>query len=221
VRKRFSSFHRVKCPDPTDKSVDAALFDGFAKRFKFGNTPAQLLMFVPGEENVRLRLASWDTAQLEPLMNRLGRSLPRIEYKGTDWLTDVRLAKAIVAQQPDRILFLYFKDDSEFSQKMDKEIIQTEEFTGWPYYHCVLVRLDFGKGERPKALDQQNNELANLYGVRGYPFVVLINNKGQKIGDAKYMKGGPKAFIDELKRVYNADADRRLLTDPENGVDNR
>jgi protein disulfide-isomerase len=217
-----TSFHAMKWPEATDKSEDAVVFNRLATHFKFGNTPAQLLMFVPDEQTLRNRTVAWNVMQMEPLMMQLQKALPLIEYKGTDWLTDIRLAKAIVGQQPKRILFLYFRDDSEFSQKMDKEIIQTEEFTTWPYYHCVLVRLDFGKGEaRPKALDQQNNELANLYGVRGYPFVVLMNNKGQKIGDAKYMKGGPKAFIDELKRVYNADADRRLLTDPENGVDNR
>ncbi len=217
-----TSFHAMKWPEATDKSEDAVVFNRLAAHFKFGNTPAQLLMFVPDEQSLRSRITAWNTMQMEPLMMRLQKELPLIEYKGTDWLTDMRLAKAIVAQQPKRILFMYFRDDSEFSQKMDKEIIETEEFTGWPFYHCVLVRLDFGKKEqRPKSLDLQNNEMANLYGVRGYPYVVMVNNKGQKIGDAKYMKGGPKAFIDELKRVYNADADRRLLTDPERGVDNR
>ncbi|HEY7118861.1 MAG TPA: thioredoxin family protein [Tepidisphaeraceae bacterium] len=214
-----TSFHHMTWPADSDTSVDGALFKGLATRFKFGNTAAQLLMFNPTEENLRSRIVAWNTMQMDPLMNRLQKELPAIEYKGTDWLTDIRLAKAIVAQQPKRILFLYFKDDSEFSQKMDKEIIETEEMTGWPYYHCVLVKLDFGKGTtRPKALDQQNNELANLYGVRGYPFVILINPKGQKIGEAKYQRGGAKPFVDELKRVYNEDANRRMLTDPNEGV---
>jgi len=214
-----TSFHAMKWPEFGDKSVDAGLFDGFAKRFKFGNTPAQILMFVPDDEAVRLRLPSWNVMQLEPLMLRLQNALPKIEYKGTDWLTDVRLAKAIVAQQPKRILFMYFKDDSEFSQKMDKEIIQSEEMTGWPFYHCVLVRLDYSKSTtRPKALDQQNTEMANLYGVRGYPFVIMVNPKGQKIGESKYMKGGGKTFVEEMKRVYNADASKRLLFDPNEGA---
>jgi thioredoxin-related protein len=208
-----TSFHAMKWPAATDKSVDAALFNGLATQFKFGNTPAQLLMFVPGEENVRMRTSSWAVMQLEPLMMNLQKNLPVIEYKGTDWLTDIRTARAIVAQQPKRLLFMYFEDGTEYCQKFEKEILQTEEFTGWPFYHMVLVKLDFTKGvERPKLLDQQNEELANLYGVRGYPFVVLVNNKGQKVGEAKYQRGGPKPFVDELKRAYNADVDRRLLT---------
>ncbi|MDB5322409.1 MAG: trxA [Phycisphaerales bacterium] len=208
-----TSFHTMKWPAASDKSVDAALFSGLSTQFKFGNTPAQLLMFMPGEENLRMRSSSWAVMQMEPLMMNLQKNLPVIEYKGTDWLTDIRTARAIVAQQPKRILFMYFADGTEYCQKFEKEILETEEFTGWPFYHLVLVKLDFAKGvERPKLLDQQNEELANLYGVRGYPFVVLVNNKGQKVGEAKYQRGGPKSFVEELKRVYNADVDRRILT---------
>jgi len=211
-----TSFHQVKWPDPTDKSVDGALFDVLAKRFKFGNTPAQMVMFVPEEENLRFRTTSWAVMQMEPLMMNLQKNLPTIEYKGTDWLTDIRTAKAILGQQPKRMLFMYFGDGTEFCKKFEKEILETEEFTGWPYTHVVLLKLDYTKGvQRPKALDDQNQELANLYGIRGYPFVVLVNPKGQKIGEAKYMKGGPKPFIEELKRVYNADVDRRILTPAE------
>jgi len=208
-----SSFDAMKWPAAADKSADAALFNSLATKLKFGNTPAQLLMFMPGEEALRMRTSSWAVMQLEPLMMNLQKNLPMIEYKGTDWLTDIRTARAIVAQQPKRVLFLYFTNGTEYCQKFDKEIIQTEEFTGWPYYHLVLVKLDFNESvKRPKLLSQQNEELANLYGIRGYPSVVLVNPKGQKIGEAKYQRGGPKPFIEELKRVYNSDVDRRILT---------
>jgi hypothetical protein len=208
-----TSFHAMKWPEATDKSADAAVFATLAAHFKFGNTPAQLVMFVPGEDNLRMRTSSWAVMQMDPLMINLQKNLPIIEYKGTDWLTDIRTARAIVAQQPKRILFMYFTDGTEYCQKFDKEILQTEEFTGWPYYHLVLVKLDYDKNvKRPKLLDQQNEEQANLYGVRGYPFVVMVNPKGQKIGEAKYQKGGAKPFVDELKRVYSSDVDRRILT---------
>jgi len=208
-----TSFHAMKWPAATDKSVDAALFNGLATKLKFGNTPAQLVMFVPDEENLRMRTASWAVMQMDPLMFNLQKSLPTIEYKGTDWLTDIRTARAIVAQQPKRVLFIYFEDGTEYCKKFEKEILETEEFTGWPYYHVVLVKLDYTKGvERPKLLNEQNEELANLYGVRGYPFVILVNNKGQKVGEAKYQRGGPKPFVDELKRMYNENVERQMLT---------
>ncbi len=41
---------------------------------------------------------------------------------------------------------------------------------------------------------------------------MLINAKGQKIGTAKYMPGGPEAFIKELEDLRQRDFDRRTLT---------
>jgi protein disulfide-isomerase len=203
----------MRWPEATDKSVDATLFNALAPRLKFGNTPAQLVMFVPDEDGLRYRTTSWAVMQMDPLMINLQKNLPVIEYRGTDWLTDIRTAKAIVGQQPKRMIFMYFTDGTEYCQKFEKEILQTEEFTGWPYYHLVLVKLDYDKSvKRPKLLDQQNEELANLFGVRGYPFVVMINSKGQKVGDAKYQRGGPKPFVDELKRLYNTGVERGILT---------
>ena len=40
--------------------------------------------------------------------------------------------------------------------------------------------------------------LADLYNIRGFPMVVVVNPLGQKLVDSKYMKGGPKAFLGEL-----------------------
>jgi protein disulfide-isomerase len=209
-----TSFYKMKWPEATERSEEAVVFRGLAERLKIGNTPAQLLMWAPEEDKLRSRIVQWNVMQMEPLMMRLSKELPPIEYVGTTWLSDVRTAKAIMAQQPKRVMFLYFADDSEFCQKFEKEILKTEEFTKWPFYAFVLVKLDYTKGvQRPKYIEDQNRALAELYGIRGYPQVVRVNPKGQKIGEARYMKGGPKPFLEELRRVYNADIDRRLLTD--------
>ena len=40
---------------------------------------------------------------------------------------------------------------------------------------------------------------------------MLINAKGQKIGTAKYMPGGPEAFIKELEDLRKRDFERRTL----------
>jgi thioredoxin-related protein len=213
-----TSFYRMKFPEPGDKSEDAAMFNGLVERFKIGNAPAQLLMFKPDDQTLRTRVSKWNTMQMEPLMARLQKELPVIEYKGTDWLTDIRIARAIVSQQPKRILFLYFTDNTEFCQKIEKEILESEEFTGFSFDHLVSVRLDYTTGiEQPQYIADQNKALADLYGVRGYPFCVMVNPKGQKIGEAKYMKGGPKTFVSELKKAYFADYDRRTLTGSEPG----
>lgn len=211
-----TSFYRMKWPETADKSEEASVFNALVTRYKIGNPDAQLLMWVPDAEDLRSRILTFNAMQIEPLMNRLQKDLPLIEYKGTDWLTDIRLARAILAQQPKRVLFLYFTDNTEFCQKFEQEILKTEEFTGWPYYAFVNVRLDYTKDvQRPKEIEDQNRALADLYAVRGYPYVVVVNPKGQKIGEAKYMKGGPKPFLAELKKVYDKDIERRFLVGQE------
>jgi thioredoxin-related protein len=209
-----TSFYQMTAPAAGDASPEAAIYRGLATKYKFGNTAAQLLLFSPNEETTRWRTTQWNVLQqMDSLMMNLQKNLPMIEYLGTTWLTDLRQAKAIVSQQPKRVLFLYFAEDNEYCKKFESEILDTEEFTGWPFHHLVLVKFDFTKDKkRPPALDVQNEEQANLYAVRGYPFVVLVNNKGQKIGEAKYQRGGAKPFIDELKRIYQSDVDRRMLT---------
>jgi hypothetical protein len=203
----------MKFPQAGDSGTDSGTFKQLTEKYKLGPAPAQLVMFVPGEETLRGRYMKWRTLEIEGLMQNLQRDLPKIEYKGTDWLEDIRLAKAILAQQPKRVLFLYFTDSSEFCQKFEKEILKTEEFTTWPYYSFVFLKIDYTKGvERPKHIDEQNKMLAELYAVRGYPFVILVNPKNQKIGESKYMKGGPKVFLEELRKVYLKDLDRRTVS---------
>ena len=67
-------------------------------------------------------------------------------------------------------------------------------------------------GSQPFALREQNRTLADMYAIRGYPSVVILNDLGQKIGDAKYMKGGAPTFLQELDKLRKKDENRRFLT---------
>ena len=60
-------------------------------------------------------------------------------------------------------------------------------------------------------MQAQNKTLAEMYAIRGYPMVILLNPLGQKIGDAKYLKGGPAPFIKQMDAAIKADEDRRAF----------
>jgi hypothetical protein len=66
-------------------------------------------------------------------------------------------------------------------------------------------------GSQSAALKEQNRMLAEMYNIRGYPTVIVLNPLGQKIIDAKYMKGGPSVFIAEMDKARKKDRDRRTL----------
>jgi thioredoxin-related protein len=70
-------------------------------------------------------------------------------------------------------------------------------------------------GSQPQALREQNKVLAETYGIQGYPTVIVLNSLGQKIIQAKYMKGGAQTFLAELDKARKKDKDRRTLISEE------
>jgi protein-disulfide isomerase len=62
--------------------------------------------------------------------------------------------------------------------------------------------VDFPKGFTLQPdLKAQNDQLAQKYGVKGYPTVIVCNPSGTVVGNLGYMEGGSPAFIAELSKI--------------------
>ena len=211
---RHMAFVRLAWPADDDKSREAAAFRSFAKTYDLPPAPVQFVVWDPGSRKILERITTFTTARADPLILALERAMPRIDYTG-NWLEDYRMAQAIAVQQ-DRDLFVLFTDgeSGEWSAKLEAEILKSEPFRQYAGKNLVLVRLDFSKARHERkspALKEQHETLADQHGVRGYPFMVIINPKMQKIGEAKYMKGGPGPFLAQLDQLRKQDQDRRIL----------
>ena len=206
------AFVRMAWPKDDDNSLEALEFLAWAHRQKLPPLPLQLVVWDPHQRKVTARIPSVDPVKIDPVLQRLREVLPKIDYTGR-WLEDFRLAQAIAAQLNRDILMAFVStDSSEWSQRLDKEIFQQEQFKDYARRNLVLLRIDFPKTTRqPEKLAEQNRLLAEAHGVRGYPTVVFINPRGQKFGEARYMKGGPPAFIEALDALRKADYDRRTI----------
>ena len=68
-------------------------------------------------------------------------------------------------------------------------------------------------GPSPEVIREQNEALAELYGIRGYPTIIVLNPDGERIAQSKYMEGGPGPFLDQLNRVIQLDRQRRRPID--------
>ena len=93
-----------------------------------------------------------------------------------DWHTDVN--KAInISVQTGKPLFFFFtgSDWCGWCIKLQKAVFNKPEFATWANKNVVLVELDFPK-RTPIAenLRKQNRELAQIFGVRGYPTVWFV-----------------------------------------------
>lgn len=86
--------------------------------------------------------------------------------------------------------------------KLDEEVFSKKPFKDYAKENLVLVELDFPQTKRlPKKQQEQNEELAKKFNVKGYPTVVVVDGDGQEIGRLGYMEGGPDAFIAKLNSI--------------------
>jgi protein disulfide-isomerase len=80
--------------------------------------------------------------------------------------------------------------------KLKDEVFSKPEFKEWAAKNVVLLELDFPKKKKQSAeLKKQNQELAEQFGIQGYPTILFIDAKGKKLGELGYQEGGPAAWI--------------------------
>jgi protein disulfide-isomerase len=127
-----------------------------------------------------------------------------------EWHTDV--SKAIkISMENEKPLFFFFtgSDWCGWCIKLQKEVFFKPEFEKWAQDNITLVELDFPKRKKlDTSLQKQNDELRNMFAVRGYPtgWLVIpevldkkINFK--KLGKLGYVKGGPSAWIQVVENI--------------------
>ena len=84
--------------------------------------------------------------------------------------------------------------------KLSDEVFSKSEFEDYAEDNLILVRLDF-----PRSIEQSaetklyNNQLAQRYGVQGFPTVLLFNSQGQMVLQTGYLPGGPVTYVEQLK----------------------
>ena len=207
---RNLTFVQTLWPESDDTSTNAQAFRAFAARHALTQEPFQLVLWDAPYDKVKAKISGFDLNHVEKLINLLQVQLPKIDYTG-GWVQDFNMARTIASQQ-DKFLFLAFTsmDGGEWSRKVDQEIFQSEPFKDYAKKNFVLVRLDFPTAAtQPALIADQNKTLAEMYNIRGYPTVVIMNPLGQKVVDTKYIKGGPQVFLSQLDPILKTDSERR------------
>ena len=86
-------------------------------------------------------------------------------------------------------------------QKLDKEVFSQPEFQLYARENIIFTKVDFPQRiPQSPAEKAQNAALAKQYGIRGFPTIVVLNSQGKEVGRLGYMPGGPKTFVEALKR---------------------
>ncbi len=115
---------------------------------------------------------------------------------GSGWLTSYTdaVAQSKVSGKP--ILMDFTGSDwCGWCKKLKAEVFETSEFKQWATSNVVLLELDFPRRtSQSPAIKQQNQELAQKFGVRGYPTIIFANHSGKVLGHYGYDEGGPSVW---------------------------
>ena len=124
-------------------------------------------------------------------------------FAGDGWMTDFEAAKA-KAKAENKPLLLDFtgSDWCGWCIKLDKEVFSKDAFKEYASAELVLVELDFPRGKGQSAeLKAQNEKLAQQYGVRGFPTILVLSPEGELIEKTGYQRGGPEAYVEHIKGI--------------------
>lgn len=123
---------------------------------------------------------------------------------GQDWITDFKKAKEIATTKDQKIILVFQGSDwCAPCIKLDREIWSTDTFTAYAKDHYVMLQADFPRKKKnalPEAQATANAQLAETYNRQGiFPFVVVLDAKGNVLGQTSYKKIAPKEYISHLE----------------------
>ena len=112
------------------------------------------------------------------------------------WLTNVKAAQA-EAKRSNRVILANFtgSDWCPFCVKLKGEVFDTPVFAKWAATNAVLLEVDFPRKAQVASLKAQNKQLAEAYGITGYPTVVFLDADGKELGRYGYAQGGAEKWI--------------------------
>jgi len=129
------------------------------------------------------------------------------------WETD--LARAVdISIKEKKPLFLFFtgSDWCGWCRRLQNEVFKQPQFDAWAKKNVVLVELDFPRFKQlDPRLQQQNYEIAQMFGIAGYPtvwFVTASKNGTQivfnKLGSTGYIAGGADVWLNAAKQILDS-----------------
>jgi protein disulfide-isomerase len=127
----------------------------------------------------------------------------RFAVAADGWLTDFEKAKQESAARGVPILADFAGSDwCHWCMKLDQEVFSRPEFQSYAATNLVLFLADFPNSKpQTDALKQQNQMLAGLYGIQGYPTVLLLDKEGKVLGRTGYQAGGAAAYVKHIQSI--------------------
>ncbi len=126
-----------------------------------------------------------------------------VVFGGEGWPTDFEAAKKKAAEKGLPILADFSGSDwCGWCIRLDNEVFSQPEFKAYAKENVILFLADFPNSTpQSDELKAQNKKLSQLYGVRGFPTVLLLNADGSVINKTGYQAGGATAYVEHIKEL--------------------
>jgi thioredoxin-related protein len=122
---------------------------------------------------------------------------------GDGWMTNFEAAQAKAKAENKPLLVNFTGSDwCGWCIKLHEEVFGEAAFQDYAKAELVLLELDFPRGKPQSAeLKAQNEKLAQQYGIRGFPTILLLSSDGKLIEKTGYQRGGPEAYVEHIKGI--------------------
>jgi protein disulfide-isomerase len=85
-------------------------------------------------------------------------------------------------------------------KRLTEEVFAKGDFEDYASDNLILVKLDFPRDiEQSTETKMYNNNLAQKFGVQGFPTILLFNSSGKLVLTTGYQPGGPASYVNHLK----------------------
>ena len=122
-------------------------------------------------------------------------------YPPEGWTQDLLGALAESERTGKNLLLNYTGSDwCIWCKKLRDEVFDTREFKEYAREKLILVFLDFPNGiSQSPEIQKQNQVMAALFGVQGFPTLMLLDSELVPLLQTGYQEGGSEPFIRNLE----------------------
>lgn len=126
-----------------------------------------------------------------------------VQVKEPSWL--LRFADAQeAAKKENKVIFVNFtgSDWCPWCVRLNDEVLKQKAFLDYAGKELVLLKIDFPRRiPQSKEQKESNQELAEKYGIQGFPTILLLDAEGKVLARTGYRRGGADAYVKHLQQL--------------------
>ena len=116
------------------------------------------------------------------------------------WTDDFQQALKM-SEETNKPIFINFtgSDWCGWCIRLHDEVFEKDEFLKFAQENLILFKADFPKNiKQSDDLKLQNGNLQKKYGIKGFPTIVIIDNKEKVLATTGYRQGGAKLYVEHI-----------------------